>query len=284
MYKINQYIIFTLPNQDVVMQNSNSITIIKDLTLKLILNKWDKHNIKRVSYEDLKDQFGENTDEAIEFLITYSILDYEHPKTIDVDKITIISNNLLAQELHSNLNNDYPDLQIKLYDINNYGDVEKNELTLVFLSPYNKKIADKILGRQRKENTSKIMFTYIYNGNFYIDCLYSPEWKTPCHNCHMGHIESSGLVQDDEYSMTYQNMINLIYKEDEDFLVEIPLTAIQKVNIMSVILNNLRTYINDFSSTNLHQENVTDCILIDLNTMKKYKDTSIYWELCDCYE
>ncbi|WDM20588.1 McbB family protein [Paenibacillus polymyxa] len=286
IFSLNNYIIHNLENGSAIVQNQESIFTVTDENLRNILFEWDKEQVEEISINMLEDIFREDTDEVIDFLKQYNILLEQTAKTIQVDKIVVASNNnFIGNSIYQTIFEDYnKKLTVEFCTLDRLPPVVENELTIVFLSPYNKKIGRKILQRQQERKNSKLLCTYIYHSNFYMDCLYSPSWKVPCHLCHIGHIESSGLTEGDGENMTYQNMIDLLYKENDNFLVEIPLSSVQKINIISSVVNKVSEYLGDFSYTKIHREDVTSCTLLDLKSLKKYKDTSLHWELCNCYE
>ncbi|WP_342478705.1 McbB family protein [Paenibacillus sp. FSL H7-0350] len=284
-YKINKYILFRLEDGKIVVQNQDSIVTITEPSLIALLVNWDEDQIESTSDEKLKEIFHDDTIEAINFLKDYFIIIEERPKTVNVKKLIIASNDSLTSlKIYELLHEDYKkNINVELYSVDDLPECEENELTIVFLNPYNKKIAKRIVERQNRMENSMLLCTYIYHNNFYMDCLFSPSWKVPCHQCHMGHIESTGLVEENQ-GLTYQNMIDSLYSENENFMVQVPITAIQNNNIINVIVNNVSSFLGNMNTTNFHKEDLTTCSLLDLKTLKKYKDTSIHWELCNCYE
>ncbi|MBT2285403.1 McbB family protein [Paenibacillus polymyxa] len=285
-YRISKYIMFQVENGDIVIQNQESILKVSDNLMKQVISKWDLEQKENVSNEELEELFGDLAEEAIEFLMQYYILTPMKIKTVTVEKIVIASNDIeTGKAIHRYLSEEYhSQIPVEVYDLDSLPLSDQNELTVVFMSPYSKKKGKEIVLRQDKQTNSKLLFSYVYHGNFYMDCLYSPQWKVPCHLCHIGHIESSGLVEDTDQDMTYQNMIDLIYKENEAFEIQMPLSGVQKLNITSNLVNKIREYIGDFSVTKAHREDITTCTLVDLQNFKKIRDTSLHWELCNCYE
>lgn len=284
-YSISKYIIFELRNGEAVVQNQDSIVIINNKIMIDLLKYWDTKQVRRVNKDEIKVYFNEDIDDAIEFMKQYQILKEEKPKKLDINKISIYSNhNDVALMLEKIVKEDYKD-RINIHLLSSLDDEKAtdDELLLAFLNPYSKKLGKQIMRRQSISDNSKLILSYVYNSNFYIDCLYSSEWKVPCHNCHIGHIEAQSYLEEDT-NMTYQQIIDLLYSVDEDFKVEIPLSGLQKINITRLLLNKLNKYINDFNVSKLHPAEITTCTLMDLSSLKIYEDTSIHWELCDCYE
>src|SRR5699024_9127479 len=133
-----------------------------------------------------------------------------------------------------------------------------NDLIVVFLNPYDKKIVKEIYDRVQSSKECLILMTYIYNSNFYMDNLYSPKWKNPCHYCHMGFIESQ-LRINQEGDLSYQGLIDILYHEDRKFAVETPISTINMINFMTIIFNHLDNLVfRNHGHTLLHGESLED--------------------------
>lgn len=284
-YQIAKYIIFSLQNGDAVVQNQDSIVIVNNHLMIDMLSNWDRQRVREVSLKEISDYFNDDAKEALEFLTGYNILKEIKPRLIDIDKISILSNHdEVGNFIEKTIREDYGDkFQINSYNLSNLPSSEGKEFLIVFLNPYSKKIGKFLKERQEKNPQSKLIFSYVYNSNFYIDCLYAPEWKVPCHECHIGHIQSQSYLEEDK-NMTYQQIIDILYSSEEDFKIEMPLTGLQKINITKLLLNKVYKYVNDLYVSRLHPQELSNCTLLDLSTMKHWEDTSIHWEMCNCYE
>ncbi|WP_232695398.1 McbB family protein [Brevibacillus daliensis] len=282
-YIINKYIAFQLENNDLVVQNQDSIVTITDEMLKHVLQLWMENNKTRVSIEEIAADFNEDTEDVVQFLEEYAILREEKPKKIDSNKITIVTNNHEVGELiYSAIYQDYASkIPVEYKKLEEIEAVDDDELLIVFLNPYSKKLARSIT--DKLSDSTKLVFSYIYNNNFYMDCLYSNEWKVPCHFCHVGHIEAQSQIEN-ENGATYQQMIDSLYHVDENFEVNIPLSGVQKLNIARLLTNKTSRFLHNLQVSLMHPEEISNCTLLDLLTLKIYEDTSIHWEMCSCYE
>ncbi|MEI5908908.1 McbB family protein [Bacillus spongiae] len=284
-YTINKFIYHVLSNGEGVIQTQAGIVRTDNRDIMRLIQNWDETNQTMANEEEFKSMFAEDYIEAIEFLESYNIIEEVKEKNLDIDRVTIISNHKeIGTLLRSTIQNDYgKHVDVNLYDTAYYKPSKDKELTVVFLNPYNKELGLELRNRQMNAPTSIMLMSYVYESNFYLDSLYSPDWKTPCHQCHMGHIETQSLVADSD-NLTYQQLVSSLYAVDQNFKIEVPLTATQHMNIVTLISNQLNRFMNDFQTSNLHPEEMTNCTLLDLKTLKYYKDTALHWEMCDCYE
>ncbi|MCF6136513.1 McbB family protein [Pseudalkalibacillus berkeleyi] len=284
-YIINKFIYHVLSNGEAVIQTQSGMVRTDNVDMMRLIETWDQKNQTIANLEEFKSAFGADYIDAIEFLESYRIIEEMKEKKLDIDRLSIISNHSeILTLLHKTIQTDYGKYSdVNVYDIDSIKPSQEKELSIVFLNPYNKALGLELRNRQMKSTNSIMLMSYVYESNFYIDCLYSPDWKTPCHQCHMGHIETQSLVADSD-TMTYQQMVSSLYAVDQNFKIEIPMTGTQQMNIVTLISNKLNQFMNDYHTSKLHPEEMSDCTLLDLKTMKSYKDTSIHWELCDCYE
>ncbi|MFO1441768.1 McbB family protein [Bacillus sp. Bva_UNVM-123] len=285
-YNIHKFLFYKL-SEAVVIQTSQGISKINDNRMITLLTEWELKFNKTTTYLELESIFNEDTQEAIEFLMNYKIIEEIKNKEVKINGITIISNNDSISELVYNtlLNKFEGILEVnKINTENVYCEDLNQKLLVVLLNPYNKKFAKEFVETQKDLKNSISLFGYIYSNNFYLDCLYSVDWKLPCHNCHMGHIQNS-LYAGEENEVTYQHLIDTLYSETNDsFEVGTHLDAIQDLNIACLVSNKVNSFLGDLGKLNLHPQSINKCVLLDVSTLKKYEDTSIYWEMCDCYE
>lgn len=288
-YTINKFLFYPLDKKGVVIQTANGITQIYDNRMIELLREWEENFIKSVCHSNLETIFKNETNEAVQYLIHYGIIESTVINLSKIYDIKIMSNNKkIGNLLYETLREKYEHLNVSQVHIHEfeYQNLDNN-LFIIVLDQYDKKFVKSLLNKQRNFHETVFLMGYVYANNFYLDCFYSTDWKLPCHNCHMGHIQSSLYLSDDEVA-TYQQLIDSLYSEtDEQFLVGIPLSSIQEINIACLISNKANAYLSDlkaFDSRLLHIEDLNKCTLMDLNTFKKYEDTSIHWEMCDCYE
>lgn len=283
-YLINKFLFYVLPNGETVLQNENGIVEIHDPRMNKMLSNWDVDNSTSVLQSNLKEIFEDETQDAINFLTSYGIIQEKVVKVLKIEGISILANdNMVEHLLRETLSNDYPDLNISRYSLDDYSEFYENQLVVVFLDKYNKNIGLKIRNMARENDSSTILMSYIYNNKFYLDCLFSKEWMVPCHSCHIGHIESQLYIGDNE-ELTYQQIVSSLYTLDSEFKIGMPLKHIHKINIARLLINKIEHYVNDFNMSLIHPQDITNCTLLDLKDLKIYEDTSLFWEMCDCYE
>lgn len=104
----------------------------------------------------------------------------------------------------------------------------------------------------------------------------------------MGHIESQLRIKD-AGNLTYQHLIDMLYHEDNNFSVNIPLSNNDILNILTLVSNELEKLILRPNGKVLKSsvETIEDknfSTMYDLKDKLLSKDVSMYWELCNCYE
>lgn len=289
-YSINNYILYELEtDSDIIIQHQYGIVRVKEPTMKKLLQLWENKGTTTVDSETFSMYFGENSTEAIDFLSNNQIIRTQEKNPIEIKNINIICDDKFIQRLLIDiLTKDFSKhFKVNFYSIDDLRSGQlsnaNNEFLLAFLHPYSKKIGLQLRDRQKSNDSSVSLISYIYANNFYIDSLYSANWIVPCHGCNIGHIESQLYVGESD-SVTYQQLIDSLYTESNDFKVEIPLTNIQRINIVRLLVNRMYKYINTLQIATLHPTEVTNTTMMDLNNFKVYEDTSIFWEMCNCYE
>ncbi|MFC0416986.1 McbB family protein [Cytobacillus solani] len=283
-FNIANFLLYDAPDNSAIVQNQESIVKVTDDGLINLLKIWEEQKKRTTSYDELNNIFSDDTDEVILFLKNYFILTEKKEVSLNIKKISIIADDdIVKKSLLESLREDYSHaLSIELYEVQDMPKAEEDELLIVFLASYDRdKI--KIINERQQQEDSKLILSYIYNGNYYIDALYSPTWGIPCHNCHMGYIMSQSFTQESD-SITYQQMVSLLYDEDPKFAISSPLSGLMKVNIVRLLLNKVHRYLNDLQVTNMHPEEFTNCTVLNLKDLKIYEDSSLFWEMCDCYE
>lgn len=285
-YIINKYLMYPI-EEHLIIQTPTGITKVSDNRMIDLIKKWDINSVQQFTKDELNYLFEEETEDAINFLENYRIIEKEREKEVDINGITIISEDSFIDELIlERLTNQYQNrLPIKRVSSNSFSnEILEDQFIIYIQTMYDKKRVKEFLEVQKGLKNSVTLMGYTYSTKFYLDCLYDPKWKQPCHNCHLGHIQSN-FYSEEEIEMSYQMMIELLYQESEDaFIRGIPLTALQEINIACLILNKVTGYLGDLNESLIHPQNLNKSTMFDLITLKKYEDTSIFWEMCDCYE
>jgi len=286
VFVINQFLMYQF-NETLIIQTPTGITKVSDTRMIELIKDWEINSVQKFTKSEFKFLFEEDTEDAIRFLENYQIIEEEREKYISIKGITVISeDDFISHILLERLTNQYQNtLSIKSVSPNNFSrELFEDQFIIYIQTKYDKKRVKEFLKIQKSLNNSVTMMGYTYSTSFYLDCLYDPKWKLPCHNCHLGHIQSN-FYSGEENEMSYQMMVELLYQESDDsFIRGIPLSSIQEMNIACLILNKVTEYIGDLNAPQIHQQDINKSTMLDLKTLKKYVDNSIYWEMCDCYE
>ncbi|MCT1398562.1 McbB family protein [Paenibacillus sp. p3-SID867] len=281
-FQVGNFIYHILPNENMVLQNKHGIVNIQNAKMIDVIKKLDKMTNNKIDKEYLEVSFGEYTEEAINFLLQYGIIQNFHKKNYNINCSKFFTNHKEFRSFINSINTS--SLDISLLDKPH---IKSNDFVMVFLNPYDKKLAEEIVKEIKGNKNSILLMSYIYNNKFYVDSPYCSDWKSPCHFCHMGHIESQLRISDTN-ELTYQQLVDILYHEDNKFKVEYPLEIIEIINITKILFDLYDKFIlrkSGFviqSHESLHE--INECISFDLRTKIKTKDIGIHWEMCDCYE
>ncbi|HDR7667618.1 McbB family protein [Bacillus wiedmannii] len=289
-FMVGNSIFYELPNGSFVVQNQAGIVKVEDEEMISFIKGVDINNKKRIELKELEELFKERTEDALEFLIAYNIIQKPQNTNYNLKEITILTNNRKIRD-HFSFFSDSLDSElttnVKYVSESSEIHISEGELLVAFLNPYNKSIAQSVMNALNQSENTLLLMSYIYNNKFYIDPLYNPKWKNPCHRCHIGYIESQ-LRVNEFGGLSYQALIDVIYHEDPKFHTESPLSTVDVYNIITLLLNQLDRFVIRTKGNILlsHEslEDINNTICYDLTTKILSKDISTYWELCDCYE
>ncbi|UHA74286.1 McbB family protein [Paenibacillus sp. 481] len=288
-YEISNFVYHELHNGDVVVQNYRGIVKINNATMAHYVKSLDVKTKQTISMNSLSNSFGEHSDVALQFLLKYGIVKLKQKICFDIEEIVLLSNNdTISEHFNLHLAPYFAESKLPFSTITTVSDFNfNNKLLIVFLNPYDKLLAKKIVSKIQEYESALLMMTYIYNNKFYMDSLYNVDWKKPCHLCHVGFIETQLRVN--QYAdLSYQGLIDILYHEDATFKVEAPISVVETYNMMTMILNQLDKFVFRTKGRVLYSneslEDINHTFMLDLSTNKISRDVSIHWELCDCYE
>jgi McbB family protein len=285
-FNINKFLVYPI-DDNLIVQTPAGITKISDKRMIDMILNWDVNAVQKISKEFLVELFAEDAGEAILFLENYKIIEQEMTNEINITGITIVSDEeYIGSLLYDRLACHYENkLTINITSPDNISsELMENQFIIYLQLKYDKKSVNKFLELQERSENSVSIIGYTYSNNFYLDCIYNPTWKLPCHNCHLGHIQSS-FYSGDEKELSYQMMIDLIYQEsNHSFIRGIPLTPVQEMNIACLILNKVVGYLGNLNEMAMHPQDINKSTMLNLESLKKSEGTAIYWEMCDCYE
>lgn len=284
IYKINPF--FLYDGKELLLQNDNGISLIKDSRLANLLKEWDRTQKKNIYYRDLELIFREDTAELITFLIDNDVLQKPIPTRIHLTRLVILSDKLeTTKELVDLVKDSYAEsfpifnariedfLDIKLRD---------SDFVLISLENYTNRLAESI-SRKIIESNCLSLFGHYYAGNYYIDNFYKYDWYLPCHRCNMANIQAE-LRSSKMKKMNYQALLDQLYKLDEDIVIGANLTKYQRVEIVVHMFRKLKQFIGNQYLSDLSPEDVSISEVLNLKEDNWLEGYVTHWELCDCYE
>ena len=284
-YVINPYVIHQLPDNRLVLQNRAGIVILTDEKIKKIVNSLEQKIGEQFNDSKLIKVIGDDYNDYLNFLIENKIINEITLPSFNVRNIHFYSNSSVVGKLVTQSFQSHSDFWKVYSDENTFSKMitnNKNDFFLVFLNPYNKLLGRKLRDHFINTNTLSIM-SYVYKGHFYFESVYSPLWKTPCHICQFSHIESE-LRFGAAYHVTYQQIIDYIYKKDSTLSVETPLKFSDSLNIATQITNRVNQLLALDDESLIDINEFTKGLVLDLTHKEVKSDTTHHWELCDCYE
>ncbi|MEK4232530.1 McbB family protein [Anoxybacillus sp. FSL W8-0703] len=272
-----------------MVQNAKGIVRAYDSRLKDFFKEWDEFGTALLSYSDFEKFFGKDTKEALEFLKEYHIIEDKIEPNLNIKRISVYTNNVeVGGYIEKILRIDYKqDIDVSMFYNRELSpkqlEIQEGDLILVFLNPYNRRVAKGIRDKVKSVEKAFLLFTYVYGNCFYMDSLYNGFLKPPCHLCHISYIESS-IRTTDYNGITYQHIIDSLYSDRSFFSIEVPLTQSNIFNIVTQITNRISKLILLDEGSFIQSHAFLESYMFDLATRKLYVDNPIHWELCDCYE
>lgn len=282
--QIRRFLCFPSSAGDVVLQNDNGLIRITDRRLAQFILNIDKNKVRKLNIKSIREDFGEETQRVVEFLGDHGVLEQPVQANFNIEEFVFYSN-------HSEVSNLVKTALCKDSELYQHNDIKalldqninSNSFWFVFLNPYSKKLAKQIRDKFIDIENSYLVISYIYNNCLYIDSIYSADWKTPCHMCQIGWLESE-LRSSSVEQLNYQEIVDILYQENVNFQVGAPFSALQTMNVATQLLNHIAKYTGEDTIHKLSLDDVNQGFAMDLRTFKSHKDTTMHWELCDCYE
>lgn len=278
-YRIDQFIIINLSQEESILQNSSGITRLTHPQMIEFFLKIDQENRLDIDSNYLKVFFKDLYTQAKGFLLKSNIMRKIEEKE-EYEKIIILTNNdtifdsvdynLITKEsrfsvLKFNTNEDIHEYFSTITDL-------ECMLHVVVLNPFDYHLFLESNTLMKNKNL-KMVYCFAYNSKFYITNIFKKEWHNPCPKCFFSQLEASLRSKNKNSDIiTFQTIVDLIYSKNIKFSPELPLT---KANILGLI-----QCVSKFDNMNM-EENSTQVITVDLNGYVEY-DQAIHWELCDC--
>lgn len=282
-FKLNEFILYKQSQYKAVVQHMNGILQINDEQMMKFIQFCDNYYAK-IIYQSMFDKFfKENSLQAIDFLLEHEVIEEIQETPLKIKQVKFSSNHQKVNHFMKDIIEEYTNVNGEIVDLTT---MEKGihtfqGLNIVFLNPYHKRIIKRL--RDHLAEDGYLLASYVYNGCFYIDSIYSKKFKTPCHLCHMSFIESE-IRKERGVELTYLDLIDSIYSEDIDFLIESPLQTKHIINIIDKISMKLDNLLNRQNDQIYFQKQLKECFKMELSSRSMYVDQSFHWELCDCYE
>ncbi|WP_409294024.1 McbB family protein [Peribacillus sp. SCS-26] len=279
-YTIRNNVKFLTKDGHLILQNDYGIIRITNQKMVEFLLEIEKEQLTNVSSAVIFTEFDNNTAEATDFLLKHGVIEERKVNNFNLENIIVSSNDekvgsTLEQFLEAGT-------YLSFKDFEGINEFKGNTLCLIFLNPYSRKLAKKIRDKFLEREDCLLMISYLYNNNLYIDSPYSSKWKSPCHICQIGLIESELRNSDENHN--YQSFIDELYTLESEFQVELPLSKIQHLNISTEILNRLDKFMGRNKYNTISNRELYRGLVMNITTNEIRLDTTIHWEYCDCYE
>ncbi|MCL1631596.1 McbB family protein [Sporolactobacillus sp. CPB3-1] len=284
-YEIQPFFLYK-GKKKTVLQNINGAVDLNDRTLINLLTSWDSEQKKVISYDELRMVFTESIQELLDFLDDNGIIKEKIKKEYSIKRIIILADDA---EIRLNIKQMLLELnakEIRLYIVEKKEIIDlvlsSNDLLIVSLTKFKPRFADYIKERVIKSN-SVLLMGYCYANNYYIDNLYKHDWYLPCHTCNFENLKNQLRINNGS-SINYQQLLDIIYKSDEDTTISYPISHLNKNLISIELYKKVASFIGDGQFTFLSPDEYNDIEMIQLKDSNIIKDSSFHWELCDCYE
>ncbi|WP_214872820.1 MULTISPECIES: McbB family protein [unclassified Exiguobacterium] len=285
IYKVSKFLYYSISKDLMVCQNEHGVVKIHHQSLieflKNINNEVRQNN--KITYDEIRNVFPEDTDGVINFLLDHQLITEYHEMNLNIQQVLLISNSIEVEKvIIDNINDDIKIDSVSLNEAEGINEFEENTLVVLFMNPYIKSKAKLIRDISIKSKNCYVITSYMYNEKFHFDSVFNSEWKNPCHLCNLGILEET--LTHNRVSNDYKEFIDNLMTEHSQFVPESILGKRKSINIATFIINKIEsiTGIDEYTQFNMNDFKVN--YQINLNDHTFFSDTSIHWELCDCYE
>lgn len=280
-YIIRNFAVLPVSENHIVLHNDFGVVRITNQDIIKLLLRFDKEKLIEYSFENFTDCFKEENLKVIKFLEKYGVIEEKANNNFEIENLLLISNDEpLSGNIQEFVSEKFNFNYVNIKSIESLN-IPSNTLCFVFLNPYSRKTAKKIRDKFLQNTGSYLMISYLYHNQLYIDSPYHSEWKSPCHLCQLGIIEEE--LRDSLNNNNFQSFIDNLYEKEPDFQIETILSKSQILNVTTTIVNRIEQFcgINKFNYMNSSE--INKGIVMNLDHNYKRMDTTIHWELCDCY-
>lgn len=276
--KISPFIITIISEVEAVIQNSKTITIINNDKMISLFKQVDESNELNISIKDLEKYFGQEYQEALDFMIQNKLVSEKEKAVLQFNNIRFLTNNsIFESSLKFNLQGSDRNNIVNYF--NDFKDINssmiKDDLCILLLNPFSYRELNQFI-TEIKENDILIKVGFYYNNKFYISNFYKRSWYNPCPLCYFAHIEAMLRAETEIYkAMSFQTIMDIIYKKQPKFEVQDIFTNIKIIPILNSIIKE---------TSNINEKQLNRVQFIDYNNGIITYDEALHWELCDCYE
>lgn len=274
MYKVNSYLINSF-NDSCVIQTGTSTTVVQNQQLVEFLFYIENKKIKSLTDSDLEREFSDSKDIVVEFLLGNDILKMVKEPFFKYDKVWVISNDDIFNNLFNKFGNSVMP-NIEILEDDDFSKIKSNDMIVLFFNPFHLEkyinLMDSI-----KEKEAIIKTVFYYNHSIYVSNYYKKDWRNPCPKCFFYSLETQlrGTLSSNE--LNFQTIIDIIYEQNGLFNIEAELETIDYLKPIDILLSDIKFNKNPNQFVNKVYE-----ISISKGTINQ--DYAYHWELCDCYD
>jgi McbB family protein len=281
MYKIKPYLLFDLEGgKGKALQNNTSTVVVTSPAMARFLEALETNRTLIDSEESLKDYFPNNTEQALQFLLSNGII-YEYQKPVfTFEDIHIISNSKVFSDVFGLFFSDIFE-GIKFHNDFSYGDkidfLDDDSLCIIFLNPFSLGKFEKLVDSVSVHNCI-VKVAFYYNHSLYLSNYHKPSWKNPCPKCFFYSLEAQLRSENKiEGSYNFQTLVDILYLKEIKFDFACVLKPYHLLGMMNTMLYQLDNpnEINSFANS-VHD--------FKPGTHLFNADYAYHWEMCDCYE
>lgn len=277
-YKIAQYLVYKINEEEAVVQSQTTTTVINNEKMIQMLFLFE--NKEFITDNQLLDYFGDHKNQAVKFLINEGLISSEPYRNFDIESIIFIGIDQLNKDIFPRTIEGIKVIHSNINSLEN--DIKENCIVISYFNPYHVKMVDAIQSIIEKSIYKETIYQlniFTYGMSIYVDNLYNSNWVVPNHRDHLGIIRTE--KQSDENNLSYVDLLNYIYDKDPLFNIERPLEDDEQIFVLNFILTRIHLLVSLKSSDMLREYEILKIFEINLNERRIYKDTASFWELSE---
>ena len=277
-YKISQYLIYKINEEEAVVQSQTTTTVINNEKMQQLLFLFENEDY--ITDTQIEEIFESNTEPAIKFLLNEGLILRSPYRNFDIENIVFVATGHWNPKLFPNKIEGMDVKHASIDRLNIF--LNKNTIIVSYLNPYHVGMVDEI---QRQINESQYSETiyqlniFSYGMSMYVDNLYNKSWEVPTHRDHLGIIRTE--QKSEENNISYVDLMNHIYDRDPLFNIERPIDEDEQIFIINFLLTRLHSIVSLKSSDMLREYELLRMYELNLNERRVLKDTATFWELSE---